>query len=127
MLIEGARAGDPTPDPADITPDPRAPRGGDSPVHVAEGEADALALALAPWCGPGGVSAAGGTSGKGIAPALGTGPVVLHCDGDKAGRKAVLAAADAIETAAARSSALRGSARRPARSWRARSSASRSG
>ena len=65
----------------------RAPRGGDSPVHVAEGEADALALALAPWCGPGGVSAAGGTSGKGIAPALGTGPVVLHCDGDKAGRK----------------------------------------
>ena len=77
----------------------RAPRGGDSPVHVAEGEADALALALAPWCGPGGVSAAGGTSGKGIAPALGTGPVVLHCDGDKAGRKAVLAAADAIEAA----------------------------
>ena len=77
----------------------RAPRGDGSPVHVAEGEADALALALAPWCGPGGIYAAGGTSGKGIAPALGTGPVVLHCDGDKAGRRAVRAAADAIEAA----------------------------
>ena len=48
---------------------------------------------------PGGVYAAGGTAGMGIAPALGTGPVVLHCDGDKAGRKAVLAATDAIEAA----------------------------
>ena len=37
----------------------------DEPLHVAEGEvtALALALALAPWCGPGAVVAAGGTSG----------------------------------------------------------------
>ena len=69
----------------------RAPRGGDSPVHVAEGEADALALALAPWCGAGGVYAAGGTTGKGIAPALGTGPVVLHRVGSQGGAQSRLA------------------------------------
>ena len=77
----------------------RAPESVADPAHVAEGEADVLALAMAPWCDPGGVYAAGGTGAATIAPALGTGPVVLHCDGDKAGRKAVLAAADAIEAA----------------------------
>ena len=63
----------------------RAPRGGDSPAHVAEGEADALALVLSPWCAPGAVYAVGGTAGKGIAPALGSDPVVVHADGDGPG------------------------------------------
>ena len=67
----------------------RAPRGGDSPVHVAEGEADALALALAPWCGAGGVYAAGGTAGMRTDPerfaALTSGPVVLHADDGEGG------------------------------------------
>ena len=37
-------------------------------VNVAEGEADALALVLSPWCAPGAVYAVGGTAGKGIPP-----------------------------------------------------------
>ena len=36
----------------------------DEPVHAAEGEIDAIALTLAPWVGPGGVYAAGGTSAR---------------------------------------------------------------
>ena len=70
-------------------------------VHVAEGEADALALSLAPWCGPGGVYAAGGTAGMRQAAAtfaaIGTGPLVIYADGDRTGRTAALAAADAVE------------------------------
>ena len=49
------------------------------PVHVAEGEADALALALA------------------LAP--GSGPVVIHADGEPSGRDAALAASEAIRGA----------------------------
>ena len=77
----------------------RAPSSGTDAAHVAEGEADALALALAPWCRAGGVYAAGGTTGKGIAPALGTGPVVVHADGDGKGRDAALATAKAVRGA----------------------------
>ena len=54
------------------------------PVHVAEGEADALALSLAPWHGPGAVYSAGGTPGLRNDPerfaALGSSPVVIHAD-----------------------------------------------
>ena len=72
----------------------------DAPVHVCEGEVDALALTLAPWTGPGRVVALGGTSGmKRAAELPGTGPVVLHCDGDRGGEAAVRSARDAIEAA----------------------------
>ena len=37
--------------------------GPDARVSVAEGEIDALALAVAPWCGTGRVVACGGTAG----------------------------------------------------------------
>ena len=62
--------------------------GGDrSTIHVTDGERDALALALAPWCGPGAVYAVSGTSGLRRAGELpGTGAVVVHCDGDPTGR-----------------------------------------
>ena len=74
--------------------------GGDAePVHVAEGELDALALAIAPWAGPGRVVAAGGTAGMKALAARGTGPVALHGDGDRAGRGAGLKAATAIRDA----------------------------
>ena len=70
------------------------------PVHAAEGEADALALALAPWTGPGRVLAVGGTAGMRRAAELpGTGPVVLHADGDRGGRGAVERSRHAIEGA----------------------------
>ena len=69
------------------------------PIDVAEGEIDALALCLAPWCGPGAVLAVGGTSGMRRAATLGSGPVVLHCDGDRGGRDAALAASEAIREA----------------------------
>ena len=49
----------------------------DGTLHVAEGELDALALAIAPW----------------------TGPVALHGDGDRAGRGAGLKVAAAIRDA----------------------------
>ncbi len=71
------------------------------PVHLCEGEVDALGLALAPWTGPGRVLAAGGTGNmRGLAGSLpGVGPVVLHADADGPGgaaagrvRAAVLAA-----------------------------------
>ena len=54
---------------------------------------------LSPWCAPGAVYAVGGTAGKGIAPALGSDPVVVHADGDGPGRTAALASADAVEAA----------------------------
>ena len=67
----------------------RAPSSGADAAHVAEGEADALALALAPWCGAGGVYAAGGTTGMRTDPerfaALTSGPVVLHADDGEGG------------------------------------------
>ena len=70
----------------------RAPSRGTDPAHVAEGEVDALALALAPWCAPGGVYAAGGTSGMRTDPerftVLSGGPVVLHADGKPQGAAA---------------------------------------
>ena len=70
----------------------RAPASDADPVHVAEGEADALALVLAPWRGPGGVYAAGGTPGLRTDPerftALSGGPVVLHADGKPQGAAA---------------------------------------
>ena len=69
-----------------------APSRGTDPAHVAEGEVDALALALAPWCRAGGVYAAGGTSGMRTDPerfaALTSGPVVLHADGKPQGAAA---------------------------------------
>ena len=37
--------------------------------------------------------------GKGIAPALGTGPMVVHADGDGKGRDAALATAKAVRSA----------------------------
>ena len=72
------------------------------PAHVAEGYCDALALALAPWCGSGAVYAMGGTAGllrQPAAPLAGTGagPVVIHADGDKDGRKAAEHARHEIE------------------------------
>ena len=75
----------------------RAARGEDTPVHVAEGEVSALALALAPWCGPGAVVAAGGTPGLRRAGELAGASVVLHADGDGDGRGAVERARRAIE------------------------------
>ena len=69
------------------------------PLSVAEGEIDALALSLAPWCGPGAVLGVGGTAGMRRAAALGSGPVALHCDGDRGGRDAALAASEAIREA----------------------------
>ena len=62
------------------------------PLHVCEGEVDALALALAPWCETGRIVARRGTSGMLNAAQAGTGSVTLHCDGDPAGRKAAAAA-----------------------------------
>lgn len=75
----------------------RAARGEGAPVHVAEGEVSALALALAPWCGPGAVVAAGGTPGLRRAGELAGASVVLHADGDGDGRGAVERARRAIE------------------------------
>ena len=70
----------------------RAPSSEADTAHVAEGEADALALAVAPWCAPGGVYAAGGTTGMRTDPerftALSGGPVVLHADGKPQGAAA---------------------------------------
>ena len=82
----------------------RAPSCDADPVHVAEGEADALALALAPWCGPGGVYAAGGTSGlhgvaRGNLKLLGRGPVVIHADEGGQGCKAAGEAQARIQAA----------------------------
>ena len=67
-------------------------------LHVVEGEIDALALSLAPWCGPGRVVAAG-QAGRMTYAALrgGHADVVLYCDSDRAGRNAVRAAGNAIE------------------------------
>lgn len=57
--------------------------------HVAEGEADALALSLAPWCAAGPVYATGGTAGMRQAAAIfaatGSGPVVIHADAGAVG------------------------------------------
>ena len=79
----------------------RAPSSGADAAHVAEGEADALALALAPWCAPGGVYAAGGTSGMRTDPerfaALTSGPVVLHADDGEGGGGAVAKAQARIQ------------------------------
>ena len=79
----------------------RAPSSGADAAHVAEGEADALALALAPWCGPGGVYAAGGTPGLRTDPerftALTSGPVVLHADDGEGGGGAVAKAQARIQ------------------------------
>jgi len=64
---------------------------GNDPVHLAEREIDALALASSPWCGPGRTLAAG--SGlRPIAEALSaaTGSVVVHAHGDKAGPLAAI-------------------------------------
>ena len=82
----------------------RAPSCDADPVHVAEGEADALALALAPWCGPGGVYAAGGTSGlhgvaRGNLKLPGRGPVVIHADEGGQGCKAAGEAQARIQAA----------------------------
>ena len=67
-----------------------------APVHIAEGEIDALALVHASWTGPGRIIAAGGTSGIHHAEALATGPVTIHADGDPGGRDAALSATEAI-------------------------------
>ena len=69
------------------------------PVHIAEGEVDALALVLAPWIGPGRVVAAGGTSGIRKAHRFATGPVTLHADGGRGGRTAALVASQTIRSA----------------------------
>ncbi len=57
--------------------------------HVAEGEADAIALSLAPWCAAGPVYATGGTAGMRQAAAIfaatGSGPVVIHADAGAVG------------------------------------------
>ena len=69
-------------------------------VHVAEGEISALALALAPWCEPGRVLATGTASSlRGIVEHLrgGDGRVVLHADGDPAGRQSAERARHEIE------------------------------
>lgn len=64
-----------------------------APVHLAEGEVSALALT---WRVSGAIYATGGTSGlSGVRPP-GSGPVILHADGDPQGRKAVEAARHAI-------------------------------
>ena len=80
-----------------------AGEGGPGPVHVAEGEIDALALAIASTTGPGQVEGAGGTSGiRHYEPAHGpqsTGPVSLYCDPDRGGRSAVLDASERLRTA----------------------------
>ena len=68
----------------------------DGTLHVAEGELDALALNIAPWVEPGRVVACGGTGGIKAASALGTGPVVVHGDGDGGGRKMGTAARFAL-------------------------------
>ena len=69
--------------------------GGDAdPAHVAEGEVSALALAL--WCGPGAIYAAGGTAGMRRGTIPGRGPVVIHADGDGAGRQSAERARHAI-------------------------------
>ena len=69
-------------------------------VHVAEGEISALALALAPWCEPGRVLATGTASSlPGIVEHLrgGDDRVVLHADGDPAGRRSAERARHEIE------------------------------
>ena len=77
----------------------RAPSSGADAAHVAEGEADALALV--PWCGAGGVYAAGGTTGMRTDPerfaALTSGPVVLHADDGEGGGGAVAKAQARIQ------------------------------
>ena len=68
-------------------------------LHIAEGEIDALALSLAPWVGAGRVLAIGGTAGLRHVRKLGSGPVVLHCDGDRGGREAALQASNRLRGA----------------------------
>ena len=68
------------------------------PIHVAEGELDALTLTLAPWCEPGRVIARRGTSGLLAAAQTGSGPVTFHCDGDGAGRKAAARAQPHVQS-----------------------------
>ena len=64
------------------------------PLHLCEGELDALALTIAPWCRDGTVRAVGGTSGytletvTDVAPDAGR-TLVLHADGNSPGRRAV--------------------------------------
>lgn len=66
------------------------------PVHLCEGEIDALALSLAPWTGPGTVLTAGGTAGMRRYEPIGTGPVLLYCDPDRGGRTAALDASERL-------------------------------
>ena len=75
-------------------------RAGDvgEPINAAEGEVDALALALAPWCAHGSIVAVGGTSGMKRCAELIKGDVILHSDYRTKGRLAARAAAEAIET-----------------------------
>ena len=69
-----------------------------APVHIAEGELDALALVH--WLAAGvlrvRILAAGGTAGLRHAPAWATGPVTLWADGDPGGRRAAELARHAI-------------------------------
>ena len=70
-----------------------ARRPDDSENHIAEGELDALALT---WQHAGGCLATGGTSGLAAAAQSLAGSVVIHADGDYAGRsRATLAAHEA--------------------------------
>ena len=62
------------------------PGAGTDALHVCEGEVDALALCLSPWCGPGRIIAAGGTSGLRRVGTLGNSAVTIHADGDAPGR-----------------------------------------
>lgn len=73
-----------------------------NPVHVVEGYCDALALALAPWCGPGAIYAMGGTAGLQHQAAVtfaatGAGALVIHADGGRPGREAAEHARHEIE------------------------------
>ena len=74
----------------------------DEPVHAAEGEVDALALALSPWVSDGRVLAVGGTPGMRRLGELTLGEhlsVVIHPDGDPPGRAAARAATQALREA----------------------------
>ena len=75
--------------------------GGGEPLHVAEGPADALALAVQPAL-RGRVVAAGGSAGLRNAADLGAGETLLYRDPDPAGRQAALDAAASIRAAGRR-------------------------
>ena len=72
------------------------------PLAVCEGEVDALALALSPWCEASEIRAAGGTSGINANAATdpdAARPIVLYPDGDPSGRVRMTRAAVALQAA----------------------------